>query len=49
MKPTTSAPTRIKLQLDYKTIIILNKRSSVKIWTKRYPNAVVLNSLATTA
>ncbi len=48
MKTTTSTHERIKLQLDYRTIIILNKKSSVKIWTKRYPNAVVLHPLATT-
>ncbi len=46
MRHNTSAPTRIKLQLDYKTFVMLSKKSSLKLWIKRYPNAVVLNTTA---
>ena len=33
---------RIKVQLDYKTIITINKMESLKAWIDRYPQAKVL-------
>ncbi len=35
---------RIKLQLDYKTIVVVTKESSLKMWMKKFPGAVILNS-----
>jgi len=33
---------RIKVQLDYKTIITINRIESLKAWIDRYPQAKVL-------
>ncbi|MGE0635037.1 MAG: hypothetical protein AB7P01_01245 [Bacteroidia bacterium] len=33
---------RIKVQLDYKTIITINRMESLKLWLERYPQAKVL-------
>jgi hypothetical protein len=33
---------RIKVQLDYKTIITINRMESLKLWLERYPEAKVL-------
>jgi len=33
---------RIKVQLDYKTIITINRMESLKAWIDRYPDAKVL-------
>ncbi len=34
---------RIKVKLDYKTTIIINKLSSLKIWKRRYPEAYIVS------
>jgi len=38
-----SVPQRIKVKLDNKTTIIINKISSLKIWKKRYPLAHIIS------
>jgi hypothetical protein len=42
-KQESSMRQRIKVKLDYKTTIIINKLSSLKIWKKRYPLAHVVH------
>ncbi len=42
-KIISEAPKKIKLQLDYKTFIIVNKMSSVKMWMQKFPDARVLS------
>jgi hypothetical protein len=34
--------TRIKVQLDYETVVVLNRLSSLKIWKQRYPDAAII-------
>jgi len=51
MKPTTvklatqklPLPKRIKVKLDYRTTIIINRQSSLKIWKKIFPFAKVVS------
>jgi hypothetical protein len=38
-----SMPQRIKVKLDSKTTIIINKISSLNVWKKRYPLAHVIS------
>jgi len=33
---------RIKLQLDYKTVVIVNSKSSLKMWRDKYPAAKII-------
>ncbi|MBL0258035.1 MAG: hypothetical protein IPQ03_11175 [Bacteroidetes bacterium] len=33
---------KIKVRLDHKTLIIINKLSSLDVWRKLYPNARVV-------
>lgn len=33
---------RIKVQLDHKTMIIINKLSSLEVWKKLYPEAKII-------
>jgi hypothetical protein len=40
-KPITHQ--RIKVKLDEKTTVLLNKMSSLKIWKARYPFAKIIN------
>jgi hypothetical protein len=35
---------RIKVQLDERTVIFINKKSSLDEWIKKYPNARVISS-----
>jgi hypothetical protein len=35
---------RIKVQLDERTIIFINRMASLEEWIKRYPNARVLST-----
>lgn len=41
--PEKSLANRIKVRLDHKTMIIINKLSSFDVWKKRYPNAFVID------
>ncbi len=41
-KISKAPKTRIKVQLDYKTIITINRLESLKAWIDRYPEAKVL-------
>ncbi len=34
---------RIKVKLDYKTTIIINRLSSLKMWKRRYPEAQIVH------
>jgi len=43
MKKKISHPQRIKVKLDEKTTVMINKISSLKIWKIRYPLAKVIN------
>lgn len=38
-----SLASRIKVRLDHKTMIIINNLSSLDVWKKRYPNALVVD------
>ncbi len=42
-KQVSSMPTRIKVKLDHKTTIMINRLASLKIWKKRYPMARVID------
>jgi hypothetical protein len=43
MKKKTTNHQRIKVKLDEKTTVLLNKMSSLKIWKVRYPLARIIN------
>jgi hypothetical protein len=43
MKQKITNPQRIKVRLDEKTTVLLNKTSSLKIWKVRYPLARIIN------
>lgn len=40
--PQVSLTKRIKVKLDQKTIIIINKLSSLAVWKKLYPEAKII-------
>jgi hypothetical protein len=42
-KQVVSMPTRIKVKLDHKTTIIINRLASFKIWKKRFPLAEIID------
>ena len=42
MKKKMSPVTRIKVKLDEKTTVMLNRISSLKVWKARYPFAKVI-------
>ena len=41
-KATKITSSRIKVRLDSKTTIIINKPSSLKVWQQRYPFAQIV-------
>lgn len=43
MKKKISPTQRIKVKLDEKTTVMLNRLSSLKIWKVRYPFAKIIN------
>lgn len=43
MKKKTSVTQRIKVKLDEKTTVLLNRMSSLKVWKIRYPFAKIIN------
>jgi hypothetical protein len=43
MKKKITVTQRIKVKLDGKTTVMLNKMSSLKIWKARYPFAKIIN------
>jgi len=43
MKKKVTATQRIKVKLDEKTTVMLNRISSLKIWKARYPFAKIIN------
>ena len=42
VKGTHDASTRIKVQLDHKTMMIVHSMGAFKMWKKRYPLAKVI-------
>ncbi len=43
MKKKTASTHRIKVRLDEKTNVILNRLSSLKVWKARYPFAKIIH------
>ncbi len=45
MKKKTAAPQaqRIKVKLDERTTVMINRASSLKIWKERYPFAKIIH------
>jgi len=43
MKKKITSEHRIKVRLDEKTTVMLNRLSSLKIWKVRYPLARIIN------
>jgi len=43
MKKKISTQQRIKVKLDERTTVLLNKMSSLKVWKVRYPFAKIIN------
>ena len=41
-QPVSDAATRIKVQLDHKTMMIVHSMAAFKMWKKRYPLAKVI-------
>jgi hypothetical protein len=33
---------KIKVRLDYKTIVVINKLSSINVWKRQYPDAQII-------
>jgi hypothetical protein len=42
-KQVSSMPTRIKVKLDHRTTIVINRIASFKIWKKRFPLAEIID------
>jgi len=42
-KQVSSMPTRIKVKLDHRTTIMINRIGSFKIWKKRFPLAKIID------
>ena len=40
--PQPSLLKKIKVRLDYKTVVIINRISSLEVWKKLYPEAKVI-------
>jgi len=43
MKKKTSEPQKIKVKLDQRTTVMINKISSLKIWKERFPFAKIVH------
>ena len=41
-QPVADAVTRIKVQLDHKTLMVVHSMAAFKMWKKRYPLAKVI-------
>ncbi len=41
-QPISETATRIKVQLDHKTMMVVHSMSAFKMWKKRYPLARVI-------
>jgi hypothetical protein len=41
-QPISDTATRIKVQLDHKTMMVVHSMSAFKMWKKRYPLAKVI-------
>lgn len=41
-QPERDAATRIKVQLDHKTMMVVHSMAAFKMWKKRYPLAKVI-------
>jgi hypothetical protein len=41
-QPISETATRIKVQLDHKTMMVVHSMSAFKMWKKRYPLAKVI-------
>jgi hypothetical protein len=41
-QPISESATRIKVQLDHKTMMVVHSMSAFKMWKKRYPLARVI-------
>lgn len=41
-QPISDAATRIKVQLDHKTMMVVHSMAAFKMWKKRYPLAKVI-------
>ena len=41
-QPERDAATRIKVQLDHKTMMVVHSMAAFKMWKKRYPLARVI-------
>jgi hypothetical protein len=41
--PVKAAGEKIKVQLDYRTIIFLRNKNALKFWMSRYPNARIID------
>jgi hypothetical protein len=42
-KQVSSMPKRIKVKLDHRTTIVINRIASLKIWKKRFPLAEIID------
>lgn len=41
-QPVSDAVTRIKVQLDHKTMMVVHSMAAFKMWKKRYPLAQII-------
>lgn len=44
LKAKSKKEERFKLQLDYKTIIIVKSKEAVKMWLSKFPNAKLVTT-----
>ncbi|HNQ60919.1 MAG TPA: hypothetical protein PKJ62_00870 [Bacteroidia bacterium] len=42
-EPIRDSATRIKVQLDHKTLMVVHSMAAFKMWKKRYPLAKVID------